>query len=615
MGRWRHKLAVFAVGIAAVVLVAAGCSSGSSSTSPTASANDVVSGGTASYSFIEAQPNWIWPFTPGAYYSVTNIQVFQWLMYRPLYMFGDEGDSTAVNYSLSPAYAPVYSDGGRTVVIRLKGWKWSDGETLDAQDVVFWLNMMRAEKAQYAGYSPGLLPDNLVSYSATGPEEVTLHLNQAYSSYWFTYNQLAEITPMPLAWDVTSAAGQPGSGGCSVSVAKCAAVFAFLSAQAKDTAGYTTSRIWRTVDGPWRLTGFNSTGATFVPNSAYSGTPKPHLSKFEINFYASDAAAYAAMKAGKVSVSLIPSQDLGPRAAGSALPAADPLGSQYTLEPRYQFGIYFYALNFNNPTMGAVFRQLYVRQALQETENQPGIDSSVFGGYADPGSGAVPAMPANSWEPSVQQSNNGEGPYPFSIAAATSLLVSHGWRESGGVMTCQRPGSGAGDCGAGIPKGRKLAFTLDWATGITSVPQMMAAYKADAARAGIDITMAGQPFSTILGEAVPCSGAKCTWDALFYGNWVFNGPGFEPTGESLFETGAPTNPGSYSNPTEDALINETHTSNSLAVFQQYATYTAEQLPFIWMPDQYAIWGVSSQLHGVEFNPLWTLLPEYWYYTK
>ncbi len=554
---------------------------------------------------------------PSAQSSSYNQQTLEWLLYRPLYMFGNNGNSTTVNYPLSTAYAPVYSDGGRTVVIRLKGWKWSDGETVDARDVVFWLNMMRAEREQFGGYSPGLLPDNVVSYSATAPEELTLHLNQAYSSYWFTYNQLAEITPMPMAWDVTSAGARPGSGGCSVSVARCAAVFAFLTAQAKDTAGYATSRIWRTVDGPWRLTGFSMAGNdTFVPNPAYSGTPKPRLSEVKVVSYATDNAGYAALKAGKVDMGHIPVQDLPQKAAGSALPVTNPLGSKYALVPFYEFTIFYYVLNFTNPVMGAVFRQLYVRQALQEAEDQPGIDSSVFRGYALPGSGAVPVSPSTMWEPAVQKANGSTGPYPFSIAAATSLLVSHGWQKSGGVMTCQRPGTGAGDCGAGIPSGRKLAFALDWATGFAADTQMMAAYKASAAQAGIDITMVGKSFQTVIDQAAPCSpGRKCSWDSLYYGNWTFNGPGFEPTGEPLFQTGAFENSGGYSSPAEDTLIGKTHTSSSLAAFQQYATYTAEQLPLIWMPDQYSIWGVTSKLHGVQLSPIDTLLPEYWYYTK
>ena len=36
----------------------------------------------------------------------------------------------------------------------------------------------------------------------------------------------------------------------------------------------------------------------------------------------------------------------------------------------------------------------------------------------------------------------------------------------------------------------------------------------------------------------------------------------------------------------DQLINATHTSSSLSVFHDYATYTAQQLPFIWTPNNY-----------------------------
>jgi peptide/nickel transport system substrate-binding protein len=619
---WRHKLGIIGVAVvAALALAIAGCGAGVGSagkSTDAASNSTAVKGGVATYPMLGAFPNWIWPFAPIADYDIYNVQHFQWLMYRPLYMFGDNGDSTLVNYALSPATAPVYTDGGKTVVINLKGWKWSDGETVDAQDVIFWLNMMKAEKANYAGYSPGLLPDNLVSYRATGPDQVTLQLNQDYSSEWFTYNQLAEITPMPQAWDVTSLTAAPGSGGCAVSVARCAAVYKFLTAQSNDTATYATSRIWGTVDGPWRLSSFSiKKGDTLVPNPAYSGSPKPIITEFQLVPETNDDTQYAAIKAGEIDIAQFPYEALPPRAPGSTLPATDPLGPGYKLYTDYEFGIYYYVPNFNNPTLGPVFRQLYVRQALQSVDDQTGMDATVFHGYAFPGTGGVPATPpGNQWEPAIQMANGGAGPYPFSIATAKSLLTSHGWGEVGGVMTCQRPGTAAADCGAGIAGGQKLAFTIDWATGIEITPQMMKAYQADAAQAGIRISLVGQSFQTILGESAACQpGPKCTWDALYYGSWDFNGPGFEPTGEPLFETGAAANSGSYSNPTEDKLIGETHTSNSIGVFHQYATYTAQQLPFIWMPTQYAVWAVNSKLHNFYDGPLETILPEYWYYTK
>lgn len=622
-GRRKRFIAGFAA-VTAAALLAAGCSS--SSSAPPSSGGTKAKGGTVTWGLLPgAQPNWIWPFTPITNYSTYNSQYFQWLMYRPLYMFGNNGSSIAANYPLSLATAPVYSNGGKTVVINMKGWKWSNGETVNASNVVFWLNMMEAEKANYAGYAPGTMPDNLTSFKATGPNQVTLQLDKAYSSYWFTYNQLAEITPMPMAWDVTSLGAKAGSGGCTTDSAadkwaKCKAVFDFLTAQSKKTSTYASSPIWGTVDGPWKLTFFNSSGnVTLVPNPKYSGSPKPTIAQFKEVPFTEDAATYTALKTGQIDIGRIPPNDLPQKPSGSAVPATNPLGSGYNLQPFYQYGIRYYIPNMNNPDFGAVFKQLYIRQALQYVTDQVGMNNAIFRGYSVPTSGATPTLPANQWTPPVQQSNNLQGAYPFSVSKATSLLTSHGWGkdlEAGGVMTCNNPGTGAGQCGAGIAKGTQLKFTLDWATGITAGQQVVSVLKSDASKAGIDINLDGKSFNTIIGEATPCKpGPSCTWDALYYGGWLFNGPGFEPTGEPLFQTGAGSNSGSYSNPTMDSLINQTHTSSSLTTFHNYATYAAQQLPYVWMPNPYYVMAVNSKLHNVAFNALFTLLPEYWYFTK
>src|SRR5215831_12040755 len=222
MNLWRRKARLAAVaGMAAVAVVAAACSSGGSAP-PSSSGGTVVKGGTATVALPPSTTlNWIYPFYAITNASVYNGEQFQWLMYRPLYMFGSNtNNNVGINYSLSPANEPVYSDGGKTVTVTMKGWKWSNGETVDANGVIFWLNMMKAEaKDNFYGYAPGLIPDNLVSYSASDPNTVVIHLDKAYSSIWFTYNQLAEVTPMPAAWDVTAAGAAPGSGGCTTDTA------------------------------------------------------------------------------------------------------------------------------------------------------------------------------------------------------------------------------------------------------------------------------------------------------------------------------------------------------------------------------------------------------------
>ncbi len=616
--------ALLAVGIAACSSSSSSPSASSSSSASASATAAAVPGGTATVGLPAGVTlSYIWPFTPLASANEYNAEQFQELMYRPLYVFGNNGSSVSVNYPVSPADAPVYSADGKTVTITLKGWKWSDGESVDASDVVFWLNMMKAEPDNYYGYTPGLLPDNLASYSATGPDTVVLHLKSAVSSIWFTYNQLAEITPMPAAWDVTSATAKAGSGGCATDSAadkwaKCDAVYKFISGQAANAKTYATNPIWAVVDGPWKLSSFSTASSgpvtSFVPNTSYSGSPKPQLAGFTFYAYTDDSTEYTALKTGQVDVAQIPDQDLPQVSGTQTLPSTNPLGSGYNLQTAYQYSTEYYEINLNNPTVGPAFKQLYVRQALQELVDQDGMIKAIQRGYGYPTSGAVPSQPTNQWTPTIQNANGGQGPYPFSVASATSLLTSHGWKKVGGVMTCETPSL----CGAGVTAGTKLSFTMDYATGVTIFQQEVSILKSDMEQAGVQINLVPQSFNTILSDDVACAptSATCKWQSANFGGWNFNGPGYEPTGEPLYETGATSNSGSYSNPEMDQLINATHTSNSLAVFQQYATYAAEQEPgVIWMPNQTYIMGVSSKLGNVAFNPLATLLPEYWYSTK
>jgi peptide/nickel transport system substrate-binding protein len=616
--------ALLAVGIAACSSSSSSAGGSSPSTSASASSTAAaVPGGTARVALPAGVTlNYIWPFTPLTNANEYNAEGFQMLMYRPLYMFGNNGPSVDVNYPLSVASAPVYSNGGKTVTITMKGWKWSNGETVDASDVMFWLNMMKAEENNYYGFVPGLLPDNLASFSATGPDTVVLNLKSAVSSIWFTYNQLAEITPMPAAWDVTSASAKAGSGGCATDTAadkfaKCTAVYNFMSAQAKNAKTYASNPLWGVVDGPWKLSTFSTAASgpvtSFVPNTAYSGSPKPQLASFTYYAYTDDTTEYTALKTGQIDSGYIPPADLAAVSGSQKLPSNNPLGSAYDLGTAYAFGIQYFLINFNNPTLGPAYKQLYVRQAIQELIDQQGMIKSVDRGYGYPTSGGVPTQPTSQWVPAIQNSNGTQGPYAFSVANATALLTSHGWKNVGGVMTCETPAK----CGPGVTAGTKLSMTMDYATGVQAFQQEVAIIKSDMAQGGIQMNLVPQSFDTIIGETAPCKATQpsCKWQILNFGGWNFNGPGFEPTGEPLFATGASSNSGSYSDPQEDKLINLTHTSSSLSVFQQYATYTAEQLPFIWMPNAYTVTATSSKLANVANNPLATLLPEYWYFTK
>ena len=51
------------------------------------------------------------------------------------------------------------------------------------------------------------------------------------------------------------------------------------------------------------------------------------------------------------------------------------------------------------------------------------------------------------------------------------------------------------------------------------------------------------------------------------------------------------------------------------MFHDYAAYVAQQLPYIWAPDNYEVYAVNAKPQGVTFNPLFTLLPECWCWTR
>src|SRR5262249_28535344 len=217
-------------------------------------------------------------------------------------------------------------------------------------------------------------------------------------------------------------------------------------------------------------------------------------------------------------------------------------------------------------------RQLYMRQALQMVFDQPGIDKAIYRGYAIPNSGPAPNTPPNNqWQPAAQRDNSLQGPYPFNVAKAKSLLTSHGWAMQGGVMACQDPSK----CGTGIKKGQQAKFTYVYSTGVASTTAQWQTYKSDASKAGIDINLVGQTFNTIIGESAPCSpmGPKCNVQVFAFGGWAYNGPGFEPTGEPLFATGAGSNSGNYSNPQIDSLINPPPPTHHIPTIHTYPTTT------------------------------------------
>jgi peptide/nickel transport system substrate-binding protein len=615
---WRRpaaRRAIIACGAAAIAVIAAACggsNNGGAAATSAPTGGTPVNGGTATYALPPSTtPNYIFPFDSSTYFSVANAEYFQYLLYRPLYWFGN-GASPTLNKGLSLASEPVYN--GRNVKITMKGWKWSNGETVTAQNVVFWIHMMQAVGVQdWGAYVPGGFPDNVTNVKAVSPTELTMTMNKAYSPNWFTYNELSQITPMPKAWDRTAS----GPSNCTTTVADCAKVYAYLDSQSKAMAGYTTSPLWTVVDGPWKLASFNADGnSTFTPNPKYGGSPKPRLAQFKEVPFTTEAAEYNVLQAGgggqRLTVGYLPTTDAPPKPANAAV-GANPVHG-YTLDPLYAWGINYFPVNFQSTTgNGPVIRQLYFREALAYLMNQQAIISGPLRGYGFVTVGPVGSQPQTYLSPQGKQGD----PFPYNPSKAKQLLVSHGWNVvPNGTTTCHQ----AGLCGHGIKQGQALTFNLPYATGTAWIESEMTQLQSNASQLGIKLNLQPKPFNQVTAIAAGnCVVAhiSCNWDmGNWGGGWTFV-PDYYPSGETLFYTGSGANSGGYTNPHNDTLINQTLTSASLDPMYSWQDYLSVQLPVIWQPNGvYELTEVDTSLRGViPQSSTLNINPENWYFVK
>jgi peptide/nickel transport system substrate-binding protein len=560
-----------------------------------------LSGGTASFAEgPNARPNYIFPLTSAAYFSATNVSQFQSLMYRPLYWFGQSGQ-VALNSSLSLAGDPAYSSDGKTVTMKLKGWKWSDGTLITSRDVEFWMNLLKANTDHWAAYSRGEFPDNVKTMTFPDSQTIVFGLDKAYGDLFFTYNQLSQITPIPQhLWDKTSDTGAIGDNDRDPTTAK--AVVKYLDAQSRSVETYGTNPLWRVVSGPWRLKSMTTGGrVAMVPNPGYSGPVKPAIAEFDLLPYATDSAELNDVQAGGVDYGYIPSQNVD---------QANSLKND-ALAPWIGWSIGFIQLNFNNQLNGPIYRQLYFRSAMQHLVDQQTWIKKILKGNGYPDYGPVPIKPANNFADAIEQAN----PYPYDPVSAIKLLADNGWTVNiGGASTCSKPGIGAGKCGANIAAGAKASFKLEYVSGSVSLKQEMEALKTAFALAGLEVNLSEVPFETVIGDAF--SGST-TADMSNWGyGWIF-APDYYPTGDQIFSTGAGSNGGGYTSAVNDANTTETMTSNGVTALYPYEDFLAKDIPVIWNPvADYQLSMVKNTLQGWgPQDPLLQIYPENWYFTS
>jgi peptide/nickel transport system substrate-binding protein len=625
----KKRIGALAVAVASVTALAACSSSGSGSASPTSTAaaggvtqpgsiGVIPAAGTASgkagsisFGYLAADaPNWIMPVIPGADNSVYNTFVFQWQLWTPTW-FTWNGSSPAVDAALSVANTPTWSNDDKTMSISLKPWKWSNGQTVGSKDLEFTIDEIKAAVKEspddWANYVPGYFPDTITSMSTPNAQTLVINMSKSVNPTWLE-EDILDVPIMPAVWAKASASGSTLDFTNTSNAKK---IFDFLTAASKSVSSYATNPLWQVVDGPYKLTAYNATTGSFtmVPNADYSGPHVTPESTFVGVPFTSDAAQFNAIKSGSVDVAALPPED------NPQIPSLKSTGYDYYGLPAW--GDYFAAYNFKDKTgdFDNIASQLYFRQAMQHLEDQAGQIKAFLNGDGDPLYGPIGAYPQSQFLPANGKTNL----YPFSVSSAISVLKANGWTVTpNGTDTCAKPGTGPGECGAGIPAGTKLSFNLIY-NAASPITQEVEDLASNGKAAGITINLTASNFNFIINNYTdPGSPANVDkWAMMDFGGESIS---TYPTTFGLFNTGGSGQLGDYSTPTADSLINDSISSTNPAAVTNELSFLDSNLPVLWQPlrDHVYVWKTNvSATTPLAFENLtqYDPTPEFWYLTK
>ncbi len=564
--RRRHMGKFLAIAASAALLAGCGDASGLAAAAPS-----IHRGGT----IVEALApldNIIWysPLQPVGDTGLIDGQT-SLLMYKGLFYIEPNGK---INYRRSIASSLRWNSQGTVYTVTMNPkWHWSNGNPVTASDAAFTWKLIQAASAPsapapwpYAGAGFGGVPNDVKSFKVLNPHAFQVTLKAPVNQKWFEYNGLSQFIPLPeKAWNK-----YPQNIDKELS---------YLAKNGNNAA------FFNVVDGPFRLVSAVPNQAwTFVPNSRYDGH-KPYINRFVLTAETSDSAEVNALKTGTVQVGYLPSYMYGTR---SQL-------KNDRLVTNYSFSIVRTVLNFKNPTVGAILRQLPVRQALQMGIDQLGIIKDLYNGLGVPGTGPVPLHPSTFLAPTLKNPL-----YPFNPAAGKRLLEKNGWHEQNGVMVNSR--------------GQSLSFIVHYSSASTTIAAMAQLMQQDWASEGIQVKLSPLPTPTILQY----HSQPTKWEILMGSSFSYGGS--YPTGGEMYSSTGGNNFYGYKNATMDKLIAATHQPHATAAQSQqalnaYELFAAKQLPNLWMPVPIGLGEVANNVHGVvkSTNPFTDVIsPQYWW---
>ena len=464
------------------------------------------------------------------------------------------GRDLKINFQRGMVESIDVSRDQRTFTLHLKPWRWSDGKPVTAADVVFDVDLIRKAGKRYAFYGVGDMPKIIRSVKALGPRSVQITASRQVNVHWFEYNVLSQLRALPKQeWQ-----------GYSID---------YLVKHVADPA------LVKVVDGPYKLQSFvNGRYIRFEANPLYSGH-KPQVRFFEMRFYTTAQAEFAALKTGELQIGQI---------SPELYPARRLLAHLKSIRTYGGYSIQRIMLNMREPDV-AFFRDVKVRQALEAAIDQPYIIHTLYHGLASKAYGPVPSEPPTYLSPTARKLTAAD---LYDPKRAARLLDEAGWKLVDGVRE---------------KDGKTLHFTLRAAPANSAVAQVIAR---NWEALGIRVNLRTEPFNTLVGTLYD---HKAHWQAIIMG-WIY-GPNFYPTGEGLFNTGGGNNKGGFSSARLDALISASTREPGVQPLYRYEDAAHRLLPVLFIPWPGMLVKYDPRLGGVDrfVNPTGLYSPQYLYY--
>ncbi|TJY41267.1 peptide ABC transporter substrate-binding protein [Cohnella pontilimi] len=460
------------------------------------------------------------------YVSDTASGDIQNLAFANLYDYDRNANVTVEPWSLA-AELPKVSEDGKTYTVKLKSTaKWSDGQPVTADDLIYFINTVKNPDAG----SPGISSfDKVDKVNKIDDQTVDIVLNQVYAP--FLNVLVTGIVPQHVLKDVPLKDLQKNAYGI-------------------DPAKTVTN-------GPWKWTEWKQGQyITLEADPNYWGEKKPHIAKIIYKQYADQNTEVQAIIKGDTQMTeAIPVTQI------DAVKKHENLNVILAPGPQYEY-LNFNFKDENFPDKYSPFKGQKTRQAIAYALNRQGMVDKVL-----KGTGRLmnsPFLPGSWADPGDEAVN-----YNFDPEKAKQLLAEDGWK--------------AGSDGILAKDGHKFSFELQYNAGNSRREQVAQVIQQNLKDVGIEVKPKAIDFSTWIDQNV----TPGKFPALLL-SWSLNNP--DPDAESIFSSKyfPPNgqNGGWYKNEKLDALwVKGQQTVDKderAAVYKEIGKEISIDLPYVFM---------------------------------